>query len=163
MATVIIYSNVLCSGGSRVLSICSSVAQSWKRELTWPGISMGGRHGMYLPAGSHLTPLQPKCCILAKQIWFPMGHAGSHFSRRGKSSLMQSQDAKLCSTGIVIIAHMSQHMALAGGWGIWPPSLRRQSRAHPAPGPHLHGKEHIREVVSWFFCTTPNPGRYCAA
>lgn len=42
VAAVIIYSNVLCSGGSRVLSICSSVAQSWKRELTWPR-SLHGR------------------------------------------------------------------------------------------------------------------------
>lgn len=69
-----------------------------------------------------------------------------------------------CSTGIVRIAHMSQHMALGGGWGIWPPSPWRQSRAHPAPGHHLQGKEHICEVVSWAECgspaLTPNLGRY---
>lgn len=72
-----------------------------------------------------------------------------------------------CSTGVVITAHMSQHMALGGGWGIWPLSLWRRSPAHPVPGHRLQGKEHISEVVLWAECDssalTPNLGRYGAA
>lgn len=83
----------------------------------------------------------------------PHGPCWFHFPRRGKSSLMQSQGVELVlSTGFVRTAHTSQHMALGAGWGIWPLSLCRQSRAHPAPGHHLQGKEHICEVVSWAEC-----------
>lgn len=132
VATVIIYSGILCSAGRRVLSMCSSVAQSWKREKKFLlELSMGIRHGVYLPAGSHLTPLQPKCYILAKQTCFPMGHAGSHFSRRGKSTLMQSQDAKL------VLQHRhcknSPHVS-AHGLGWWLGHLATEPmEAEPCP------------------------------
>lgn len=92
-----------------------------------------------------------------------MGHAGSHLSRRGESSLMQSLDAKLILQHRITAGRISKHLALCGGWGVWPPSLWRHTHAHLPTRPI----ENMHKVVSWAECglaaLTLNLGRYCGA